>query len=253
MNTFEYLRENAFKQVYESLKNNVTKQTLVELFKNPTFETGCIKRCSQSLIHDFCPLIADGKWEVKYSYFADENNMSYNSKAPVFFDIEVFKQWRELKSDKERYEREWRDFFQKNRDIYADSRMYDGRAQIYFNSRYNHLPDACKKSEQYQKRKKLKVDEIAIILSVYAGRNYDLLYDFEKERVHRYGTVFVLSPVADTQEKRIEIVAEYFRDKILHDYSRYLMDEYDRIMAGEWAAKVLNCSIEPKVWNRDDI
>ena len=243
---YEELRRKTFSRVQKELLENITDENLLRIFSEPEWETGVIRRCDQETVHKFFPLVAHKQWELRYAYFADENNMyySFDGSAPVFLDVDAYLDYQELRKDKVRFEKEWRDhkFIRSHRDC----EMFDGNAQIWFNNRYPSLPKAAdERQEKHKKRKNLKPDEVAIILCTHAASN--ALTKFEKEHLSDYGTVFVLAPVADTEDERKLIVAKHFKDVVINRYARYLMSEYDKKVIDDWSQKVLNGSIESKV------
>ena len=243
---YEELRRKTFSRVQKKLLENITDKNLLRIFSEPEWETGVIRRCDQETVHKFFPLVAHKEWELRYAYFADEDNMyySFDGSAPVFLDVDAYLDYQELRKDKVRFEKEWRDhrFIRSHRDC----EMFDGNAQIWFNNRYPSLPKAAdERQEKHKKRKNLKPDEVAIILRTHAASN--ALTKFEKEHLSDYGTVFVLAPVADTENERKLIVAKHFKDVVINRYARYLMSEYDKKVIDDWSQKVLNGSIESKV------
>lgn len=245
-NFYDELRNKTFKKVQEELSKNITDENLLNIFSKPVWDTGVIRNCSQNTVHNFYPLVSHKQWEIRYAYYADENNMCslIDKKAPVFVDVETYLDWEELRKDKERFEREWRD----HKFIHSryDSEMFDGNAQIWFNSRDMLLPSACDDAqEKFKKRKNLKPDEIAIIMRVYASS--ECLGEFEKSQIRDYGTVFVLSPVAESEDERKLIIAKHFKDIVINRYARYLMNQYDEKLIDDWSQKVLNGSIETKL------
>lgn len=253
---YEKIRTKTFEKVQEELLDKITDENLLKIFSKPEWDTGTIRGCSQDTIHKFYPLVAHKQWEIRYSYFADKHNKYYSSddKAPIFVDIETYLDWENLRNDKSRFDKEWREH--KYYSMHRDSRLFDGNAQIWFNGQYMTLPEACDETQnKYKKRKNLKSDEIAIIMRVYANR--DCLNKFEKEEIRDYGTVFVLALVVneedefDAIDERKLIIAKYFKDVVINRYARYLMNQYDEKVIDDWTQKVLNCSIETNLWSRE--
>jgi hypothetical protein len=244
---FERLRNEVYKHVKTSLNEKITDENLLHLYLNSESGSYAIRNISQDTRSKFYPLIANKEWEVRYSYFSHPDSMHYNfdNHAPMFLDVKIYQEWMELRKDKERFDKEWRhNRFWK---MYGDSEMYDGRANIYLHN-YHYLPDALDDQKKYQIRKKLKTDEIAIVFKVYAGRDYAMLSEWERDVVHRDGTVFVLAPKAKTIKERQMIVAKYFKNAIIADYADHLMGEYDKKIIETWSQRVLNCSLESKTW-----
>ena len=251
---YERLRNKVYQQVKNELNEKMSDENLLKIYLNTEAGPYAIRNISQDTRSQFYPLIANKEWEVRYSYFSHPDSMHYNfdNHAPVFLDVNTYREWQELRKDKERYEKEWKDH--KYWTMYADSEMYDGRASIYLHN-YHFLPGPVKDQEKYQKRKKLKTDEIAIVFRVYANRDTAMLHEWEREVMDREGIVFVLAPKAKTTKERQMIIAQRFKNKIIADYADDLMAEYDKKIVDNWSQKVLSGAIgsqDTPYWDEND-
>ena len=229
MNSFHYdsILNSIFEKTTNRLMSEVDDNKLIEILKSKQIRTGKIIECNQRTIAEFFPLIANHKWEVVYSYYMCDDCYKSHSQAPIFCNTESFLKWEELRKDKERFEKEWRDFDKKHGDFWEDSRFFDGDADITFGSIDFLNITYVKEQEKYIKRKFKKIDEIAI--TIYKKENEYDSFGYDKITRRKPKAVFVLSPCEKDEDSRLKIISKMFKHTIISDYARFLMKKQDEL------------------------
>ena len=182
----------------------------------------------QSIWHKFYPLVADGKWEVVDSTWAD--TWYHGHDKPIFLDVELYKEWL---SDKD-------NFYKNHRagSFNEDSSGIDGMCDIICGGQSLRFREESK----YVKNDYLDSDCIAIMI-YKPGREYDMCdgknYSY-RCRERNLNATFILKPKAKTKKERQEIVIELFRSTITKRLADIKLKRYMNSLVPKLAKEILS-------------
>lgn len=245
MEKYDKIRNDAFHMAYDVLMDKFGDDdlfTVVGILKDSPYESfGLVRGLRQETVAKLFPLVADGSWRVKESYYCSNDSFNALKPVPSFVDVESYKEWIRLKEKYPKgfdcYEggrKAWEEYEKNYCDFWGDARMLDGHAEFRFGKVWL-APDIV--TARFGSKSHDKIQEDELFLVIYE----DSCNSFNEINTNP-GICYVLTPNKESfDERRIEIY-KYFKSHIVSAYARLLMRKHDEEEAKRWMNEILDIS-----------
>ena len=246
MEKYDKIRDDAFKMTYDTLMEKTGDAELlkyVDLLKDTPYETfGLVKGLRQETVAKLFPLVADGSWRVKESYYCSNDTFDVIKKVPAFLNVESYKEWRKLKEKYPKgfdyYEggrKAWDEYEKNYPDFWGNARMLDGHAEFRFGKIWV-APRIVTALFESKNHEVIKEDELFLVIYEESCN------EFKKPMNTNPGICYVLTPNKESFDERKLEIYKYFKSHIVSAYVRLLMRKHDEEEAKRWRNEILDIS-----------
>ena len=240
MEKYSEIRDVAFKMAHEEMMSNFSDENLLSavqlLKKEPSTSFGLIKNLTQNTVAELFPLISNGTWVLKESYYCSNKSFSPAYPTPRFVDVDSYNEFIKLK---EKYPKGFdfykggrealREYDEKYPDFWGDARMLDGRAEFRF-GKTRIAPYMVPAHFERKEHPQIQDDELFLI--IYESACY-------VNNSTSPGICFVLTPNKETYEERELEIYKKFKSHIIAAYLRLVMKKYDEEKTNELKKELL--------------
>ena len=238
------IRNKAFHMAYEEMLDNFNDNDLLDIVdilkESPHESFGWIKGLRQEDVSRLFPLIADGSWVLRESYYCSNESFDICNPSPRFLNVESYKEWQRLKKIYPKgfdfYEgggEIWDEYEKNYPDFWGDARMFDGQAEFRF-GKMKMAPDMVRKYMNFERHKYIEEDELFLIIYENAGCSF-------KEST-RPGICYILSPNKEEFDQRRLEIYKKFKSHIISSYVRCIMRMRDEKEAERLKAELMAMS-----------